>query len=414
MGLLKNTKDFFFTNYSDPANAPIKKEETTAKETPDIVKDDDTYRSTYLWQFALALNNVSNLLGSILADAKWNTINSDGEKIKDDVFYTLNFSPNKRQTSSEFWKQFANKLIFDGTALIIELSDKQLYIADSYQFKNGEELALKANTFTNVQVGNSILSNRSFKEGETAILLKLPSNVTRNPSFVTMQTDYENLRQIVLQGAYKAMGTKYNLKVSATKFGNTPIKKFIKDTTDTYVESMKQPNAVFVTFNGEELQDMTAQQRGSEVEQVLKVVENNISINKEIIANVARAFGIPQAFITMEITTDSADATQIFMTTFIKPILKMISEALTIFYLDKPNILKGAKVEADINSILFVDILSKATATEKLLSSCMYNINELREKVGDDTFEGGDTRYITRNYETLEDFKKGENGNDES
>ena len=98
---------------------------------------------------------------------------------------------------------------------------------------------------------------------------------------------------------------------------------------------------------------------------------------------------------------------QALMTTFAKPILKMVSQAFTIFYLDKENILNGAKVEADINSILYANVLSQASAMDKLLSSGMYSINELREKVGDDTFDGGDTRYITKNYETLEDFKKG-------
>lgn len=413
MGWFKDVKDFFITDM-DELQARNEAPPTSAVETPQIVKDDDFLKYvSNLWQYSLALNVVSNLLGSILSDTKWETVNSNGDKVKDDVFYLLNFAPNKRQTASEFWKMFATKLVNDSEVLIVEMSDKQLYIADSYSFKNGEELSLKQNTFINVQIGNTILTNRSFKEGDSAILLKLPNRLSNTVAFANMQSDYKTLKEVVLQGAYKAMGTKYNLKVNSTKFGNKPIKEFIKDTTESYIDAMKQPNTVLVTFTGEELTDLTAQQRGSEVEQVLKVVDNNISINKEILANVARAFGIPQTFMTMDITTDDADAMQALMTTFAKPILKMVSQAFTIFYLDKENILSGAKVEADINSILYTNVLSQASAMDKLLSSGMYSINELREKVGDDTFDGGDTRYITKNYETLEDFKKGEN-DDES
>lgn len=407
MGFFDKLNDFLFTEVEE--EVPTNELNESPIET-NVITDEVKMITGNLWQYELALNAVSNLLSAVLADADWNTYDSRKKKIKEDVFYTLNYSPNKRQTASEFWRLVAQKLIFNQECLVVELSDRQLYVADTFDYKNGDELAMKQNTFVNVTVGNVTMTNKAFKEGDSAFLLKLPLCGRTKSAMASMQQDYNNLKDVVLKGAYKAMGTKYNLDMSAVKLGNKLDQKFIDNTTKGYISAMEKPNSVFITFNGEKLNDMTAQQRGSEVEQVLKVVENNVNLNNEILNNVARAYGIPVSFITMEITTDAEDAKQTFMTMFVKPILAMISERLTLFYLEKEKILSGAKIEADLQSINFVDVLTKASSMDKLVSSGMYTINELRLKVGDDTVEGGDTRFITKNYATLASYMKG--GND--
>ncbi len=409
MGLLEKLNDFFF---EDVEETTPKNEVMESAVKANIITDESKPTHSNLWQYVLALNAVSNLLYAVLSSADWNTYEPKRKKVIGDIYYSLNYTPNKRQTASEFWRLVAQKLIFEQEVLIIELADKQLYVADAFDYKSGQELELKQNTFVNVQIGNTVLTSRSFKENESAILFKLPTNMYTKIAVGDMQADYKNLKDVVLKGAYKAMGTKYNLDMSAVKSGNLKDANFVNNTVAQYTRAMEQPNSVFITFSGEKLNDMTAQQRGSEVEQVLKVVENNVSLNKEILSNVARSFGIPLTFLTMEITTDDEDAKQIFMTMFVKPILSMFSERFTIFYLEKESILQGAKIEADLQTISFVDVLSKASAMDKLVSSGMYTINELREKVGDDPVESGDTRFITKNYATLESFTKGGTGDE--
>lgn len=410
MGLLEKIGDFFFEDIDE--DIP-KNEASDSAVQANIITDEPKFISNNLWQYVLALNAVSNLLYAVLASADWNTYEQKRKKVQGDIYYSLNFTPNKRQTASEFWRLVAQKLIFNQEVLIIELADKQLFVADAFDYKTGEELILKQNTFVNVQIGNTVLTSRSFKEGESAILFRLPTNDYTKMAIGNMQADYKNLKDVVLKGAYKAMGTKYNLDMSAVKSGNLKDANFITNTVSQYTRAMEQPNSVFVTFSGEKLNDMTAQQRGSEVEQVLKVVENNVSLNKEILSNVARSYGIPLTFLTMEITTDDEDAKQVFMTMFVKPILSMFSERFTTFYLEKENILQGAKIEADLQTINFVDVLSKASSMDKLVSSGMYTINELREKVGDDAVDGGDTRFMTKNYATLESYTKGGTENED-
>lgn len=404
MSMLDSLKSFLFVD--DTEDKPLFKDETTTDTTVDGIKDSYYLNTSSTWQYYLALNRVSDLLYSSLSNVEWKTYNSKKELLKGDVYYHLNWSPNKRQTSNEFYRLVAQKLIFLQECLIVELADKQLYVADTFQFKNGVENAITANTFVNVTIGNAQL-NRSFKEGVNAIYIKYQFNDVTNSSLSSMISDYNTFKSMIIAGAEKAMGTKLNLAVESIG-KNLTYDEFLERTKKQYREELNKANSVIVTFKGETLNDLTEKQRGSEVEQVLNVVQNNVDINKEIYSNVARAYGIPQAMMNMEITTDSEDVDNIFMTQFVKPILTLLSNRFSIFYLDQESILQGAKIEADLQTINYVDVLRSASSMDKLISSGVYTINEIRGKVGDIPVKDGDTRFITKNYATLSGYVKGE------
>lgn len=359
-----------------------------------------------LWQYNLAFNIVANILGTFLINVDWKTYR-EGKIIKEQEWYRFNYSMNDRETSSEFFSKLAHKLIEDGNALIIETSSNQFFIADSFSFKDGREYLMKNNTFINVRIGDVTL-NRTFKENDSCMYIKSPQNKEVDKQLQAMSSDYNELKKLVSKGANKALGMKLNLNIN-TQAKNSYDDDYMMKMQKTYSKLFNQDNAVFVTYKGETLTDLTEKQRGSEVQQVLDAVENNTAINKEILSSVGNAYGIPLKFMTGDFGQDNEDLYTMAITMFGKPYLQILQKKFTTYLLNKDDIIKGSRIEANLDSIKFVEMLKNASAVDKLIGSGAYTINEVREKIGDDptTDVDGNVRFITKNYAVLSEYTKG-------
>lgn len=374
----------------------------------DVSDSDATWRpcsdKTNMWQLEYAMTVVQRMLATVLTNVTWKTFKQK-KPIQGDEWFRLNISPNRKQTSAEFFMNLASKLVYNGEALIIETASRELFIADSYSFKNGQELLMKDNTFINVVIGQTTL-NRTFKENDSCIYIKTPNFNKVLATFQDMGTDFYALKELVYEGAQKALGMKLNLNLGAMP-KNKYDDKYIKEMQKVYKPLMKERDAVFVTYKGETLDDLTEKQRGSEVQQVLTAVENNIKVNDEIVCNIGMAYGIPQKFMKGDLTADNNSVYEMLITLFAKPYLKLLSQKFTFFVLTKEDIIAGSKVEAELNSIKFIEKLAMATSVDKLIGSGAYNPNEVREMLDDDPFDGGDVRFITKNYAVLSEYAKG-------
>lgn len=361
-------------------------------------------KSTILWQLQYAFVVVHNLLATFLTNVDWKTYKS-GEVVKGDEWFRFNIAPNRRETSAEFYTKLALKLVYEGQALIIETATKELFVADSYTFKNGQPLLMKDNTFTNVMIGDVTL-NRTFKENDSCMFIQTPGYDNLNLIFSQMGADFLELKNLIMEGAQKALGMKLALNLGA-QAKNKYDEKYLSAMQQAYEPLMKSRDAVFVTYKGETLSDLTEKQRGSEVQQVLDAVENSIKVNQEILNNVGMAFGIPQKFMNGDFTADNNSIYEMAMTLFGKKYLTLLSKKFTYFVLTKEDIINGSKVEANLNSIKFIDKLSMATAVDKFIGSGAYNRDEVREMLDDDPIDGGDIYFITKNYAEVSQYVKG-------
>ncbi len=398
MGFWNKVSDFIFEDtIDDDVAVPVQGTTQTATWK--------TYASDF-WQLKYAQSVVANILTSYLVNLEWKTY-KQGELIKGDEWYRLNYAMNNKETAGEFFTKLAKKLIEDKMALIIENSKKEFFIADSYAFLNGRELSMKDNTFTSVVIGDVTLT-RTFKENTSCIFIKAPQDSRVDVIHSSMAYDYMNLKELIEEGADKALGMKMNLTLNAqgkNKFDEDYAKKLQED----FERRMKNRNSLFVTYKGETLSDLTEKQRGSEVQQVLEAVENNIKVNKEILTNVGNAYGIPSKIMTGDYTADNADVYTMAITMFAKPYIKILQEKFSNYLLEKEDIINGSRIQANLDSIKFVEMLKTASSVDKLISSG-YTLNEVREKLGDEPTDdtGGDTRFITRNYAVMSEYVKGE------
>ena len=353
------------------------------------------------WQYELARNVVYNLTSALFENTEWRTYRN-GERVEGEEFFRLNYALNNKDTAKDVYRKLAKQLVYEDKALMFETAKKEFFVADSFMFKD-QELFMKPNTFVSVQIGTEML-NRSFKEGQSALMFKMRH--MDEGVFELMNADYAESKALMYKGALKAMGTKYALNTKAQGMNRTD-PKFLQKLQEAYEPLMEKPNAVFVTYNGETLQDLTEKQRGSEVQQVISLAENTNLINDEILKNVGRAYGIPVNMMKGEYTEDSTDVFSMFMTFFGKPLLNNFADKMTLYLMEKEDIMAGSKVVADLDRIRFYETLKSATAIDKLIGSGVFTINDLRHRLNEDDAEDGDVRFITKNYDTLENFLKG-------
>lgn len=379
-------------------------EPTQITDTTSTVTWTSCNKNTVMWQVEYAFLVVNNILTTFLTNVDWKTYKS-GEVVKGEEWFRFNIAPNRKETSAEFFAKLASKLVYEGEALIIETATKELFIADSYEFKTGVELLMKDNTFVNVTVGDVQL-NRSFKENDSCMYIKTPGYDKLLTVFNSMGLDFLELKELIMEGAQKALGMKLALNLGANS-KNKYDQKYLEQLNNAYKPLMEARDAVFLTYKGETLSDLTEKQRGSEVQQVLTAVENNIKVNQEILKNIGACFGIPSKFVTGDFTADNNSIYEMAVTMFGKRYLTLLSKKFTYFVLTKEDIINGSKVDANLNSIKFIDKLSMATAVDKFIGSGAYNRNEVREMLDDDPVEDGDIYFITKNYAELSQYVKG-------
>lgn len=128
-----------------------------------------------------------------------------------------------------------------------------------------------------------------------------------------------------------------------------------------------------------------------------------------------RAYKIPKALMLGDVS-DVEKITKNFLTFAIDPICQRIGSEVTRKKYGEKQFAKGNYMDVNTNCIQHIDIFEQATNSDKLLSSGLYCIDELRVKLGDTALktDWSQKHYITKNYaeaekmEHLGDVKGGE------
>ena len=92
------------------------------------------------------------------------------------------------------------------------------------------------------------------------------------------------------------------------------------------------------------------------------------------------------------------------MTFAIDPLCEKLGEEITRKRYGAKQFAKGNYIDVNTNCIQHIDIFEQATNSDKLLSSGLYCIDELRVKLGDTALktDWSQKHYITKNYEDAE------------
>ncbi|MBQ0111927.1 MAG: phage portal protein [Bacteroidales bacterium] len=350
-----------------------------------------------------ALSVVSELYGALLSQCDFITY-VNGEVVNKDVWYRLNVEPNPNQSSSEFMRQLARQLVFKGEALIIKVDSGDLFVASDFMKKNYQ---LRETHFTNVWVDcygdTEVPAYQLTGEwyGDRAIYIKY-QNPKVQEYLYDMGTLYKDLIENVKNAGSSAV--KYGLNVDMLAQNGLDIdvnKEMTRILNEDFEALASNKHAIVPLMNGFDLKVLNPSNNNA---QNSAVASNNINnMFEDVLTNVGHIYNVPKSFMVGTFEKNDMDE---FLTFGLDPLCSLIGECVNRKYYGKKQILSNTHCVLDTKKVKHFDILTVSDAINKLISSGVYTINEIRAILGEQLIDSdiGDKHWITRNYAVVGDY----------
>ena len=293
--------------------------------------------------------------------------------------------------------------MYRNECLVVE-NNGQLIIAESF---TKEEYALKETVFSNVY-RKGLTFNRDFRMSE--VLYFRLNNKNIRQLLTNLCNGYNNLLEEAVDKYEKAGGEKGTLHIDAQakgmKYGNKSFEEVYEDLMNNrFKRFFNSRNAVLPLWNGFTYTKQAAEQSKKSTSEMKDITD----VLDEIVVTVARAFNIPVALLKGDVS-DVSKVTQNFLTFCVDPLCEMLQTEINRKRYGKYQVQRGCYVRINTTTIMHVDVFEIAEKIDKLISSGMYCIDDLRKKLGEtelDT-EESKTYWITKNYTSIESLKGGD------
>jgi len=341
---------------------------------------------------AYALNTVIDLVAGLLASCELR-IFENGQPVKRWLWYRLNVLPNRNQTAAEFWLEVWRRLLFFGEVLIVprEPTD-ELIIADSF---TTEPYIAFDTVFSNISRDGFELGRRTMSE---VYYLNRRSPRTQS-ALANILAGYSKLINSAADAVSNDSGTKGILNITAQAQQAQGFEERYKTLMNDYFRSwFKNKNAVLPLWGG---MTFTPSQTKS-TSSTSRVTEYK-TLFDDAVKRVAAVYGVAPALLSGDVA-GLDEALNYTFTGCIDPLAKAMSTMLTARNFDDRDIVSGSRISADTSCIEHTGIFRIAANIDKLLSSGMYSIDELRERLGDHALgeDWSEMHYLTKNYDGIE------------
>ena len=316
---------------------------------------------------------------------------------KDTLYYLLNVSPNINENASQLKKKFIFKLFKENEALLFE-EKGSIYVADSFI---REPQPTKGDKFTNITL-NDETKTFTRKAGDV-FYFKLDEDKLKT-LVDSMMEDFSDALTYAIDIYKTSNDEKYKLILESIQVGdknfNEQFENVIKKQLETFINNHK---AVYPQFKGQNLERMSKGDGKTDSTDIR-------NLSKDIFETTAKAFKMPVSMLYGNMT-NAKDIINSYVTFRIDPLAKMINEELTRKTGTMEDYLDGTYFQMDTTMIMHVDIFEIADKIDKLISDGIYDIDEIRVKVGDSKLntDFSTQHWMTKNYAKIEDVLSGEN-----
>jgi HK97 family phage portal protein len=338
----------------------------------------------------MAFWSAVNLVANAVSKCEFKTyLNSKETKGKE--YYLWNIEPNKNQNSSAFIHKLIAKLYRNNECLVIE-QNGQLLVADNFVRK---PYALYDDVFSQVQVEDFIF-NRPFTQSEVLYYRLNEENIRKLVN--GLYESYSKLITYSMKAYQRSRGTKGIFKYDTLPVAGTEERKAFDALINEKIKKwMDGDNAALPLGRGQEWKEL---QHKTYTNESTRDIRAQID---DIFDFTARAFGIPPALLRGDVQ-DTSKAVDQLLTFCIDPLVDMIHEEINRKRNGYDGFSKGTYIKIDTKCIKHVDLLSVATAIDKLIGSGAFCINDIRKAVGDEPINEAwaNQHFITKNYETVE------------
>lgn len=358
----------------------------------------DSYRAEAEERMAIdayALFTVVHLIAGLLSVCEYRTFRN-GREVFGAEWASLNVRPNHKQNAADWKRELVARLLLSGEMLCIQQRDGQLIIAETF---SKSEKSITKSVFSQIS-RDGFTVERSFTSDDV-LYLQTPVNA-RSAWLQQTMMEYEKLMRSAAERLQNAGGERGTLKISAVERGRADFaEKFNTLMNDYFKGYFANKNAVLPLFEGYEYVSQSGSKAGTYTNDLSAVK----TLADEAISRAAQVFGIPPSYIRGD-AAGITDAQAAALTNAVKPVAVMIGAELTGKKHTVQEITDGCRIEVDTGNILHHDVASSATGLDKLIG-CGYTLNEVNRAIGQHAVPGGDVRFITKNYQTMEQALEG-------
>lgn len=339
----------------------------------------------------MAFWSAVNLVANAVSKCEFKTYLNNKE-IKGKEYYLWNIEPNKNQNSSRFLNKLIAKLYRDNECLVIE-QNGQLLVADSF---NRKPYALYDDVFTEVRVEDFTFA-RSFVQSEVLYYQLNEENIRKLIN--GLYERYSKLIAYSMKAYQRSRGTKGIFKYDTLPVAGTDERKAFDALINEKIKKwMDSDNAALPLGRGQEWKEL---QHKTYTNESTRDIRAQID---DIFDFTARAFGIPPALLKGDVQ-DTSKAIDQLLTFCIDPLVDMLQEEINRKRNGYIGFTTGTYLKIDTKTIKHIDILSVSTSIDKLISSGVFSVNDIRKLVDESIIEEdwAYEHFITRNYMPFEE-----------
>lgn len=316
-----------------------------------------------------------------------------GKAVKDELYWALNVSPNPSQNASEFWNKAVSKCLYEGSSLMVQPDPNKLefYIADSF---SRDPRPLRAPVYSGVSVDGATLT-RELAASE-ACQFKLEDRYAAR----CVRLLYEDISALIAasDGAFKkARGDRFTWRTDGrARGGEADVKGDAASVAELLKPFVTGANGVLPIKDGQQLERVKSDPcEGKEP----------LEMRRSIFDFTAQALKIPQSMMYGNMT-NSVDIANQFVTFAVDPHATMISDETTRSFFDFREWDGGKNyIKVDTSRIGHIDVFQMADKVEKLFSSGIYSMDDIREAVGDEPLNTDFSRahWVSKNYALIQE-----------
>lgn len=316
-----------------------------------------------------------------------------GKAVKNELYWALNVSPNPNQNASEFWNRAISKCLYENESLMFQpvSSRNWFYIADSF---GREPMPLQEDVFSGVSI-DGLSIGRSFKSSDVCVF-----RLEDKRAVGCVSALYDDLARLIAssdKAFEKSRGDRFTWRTPSRPSGNgQAVKQDADAIADMLAPFINGATGVLPLKDGQEITRVASTQTGA---------DEPIELRKAIFDFTAQALKIPQSMMYGNMTNTTEIVNQ-FITFAVDPYAAMLSDEMTRTFFDYETWDGGrSRIRVDTSHISHVDVFQMADKVEKLFSSGLYTIDDLRVAVGDDALDTDFSKahWVSKNYALIQD-----------
>lgn len=340
----------------------------------------------------LAFWTCVNKIANALSKCEFRTYYG-GKEIKKAEYYLWNVEPNRNQNASAFLTKLIGKLYLNNEALVIE-SAGQLYVADDYQ---KTVYAVYDYQFSGVTVDNFTF-DKTFYQNE--VLFFQLNSVDMRQLVNLLHSSYNELLQYAVNAYRKSRGSRGILDIDAQAQHEDDFSETLQELMTNYFKKFfESENAVLPLYDGYKYTELQSKTYSSESTRDIKALAD------DIFDFTARAFSFPPSLAKGDVQ-DTGKATDKLLTFCIDPLAKLLEKEINRKRNGLSGFLAGNYLRIDTTTVKHIDIFDIAAPVDKLISSGVFTINDIRHLIGEPEIaeEWANAHFITKNYSTIQDL----------